>query len=54
MKNGIFLNLFLVVLILLFSLASTEEQQYSRCLYLLTESEIINFHELKSGYDENK
>jgi hypothetical protein len=54
MKNGIFLNLSLVLLLFLFPLSSTDDQQYSRCLYMLSESEMLNFHDLKSGYEENK
>ena len=54
MKNGIFLNISLVLLLFIFPLSSTDDQQYSGCLYMLSESEMLNFHELKSGYQENK
>lgn len=54
MKNGIFLNISLILFLFLLPLSSTDDQQYSRCLYMLSESEMLNFHELKSGYQENK
>lgn len=54
MKNGIYFNMILIKFLILISLNSSIKSQDTRCLYMLSESEIYNFYYLKSEHDENK
>ena len=54
MLNGVIFKKIISPFIIFILLNSLVKGQKSRCLYLLSESEIYNFYYLKSGQDENK
>ena len=54
MKNGIILDKIFLSLIISLLLTSSIKGQNSRCLYMVSESEVYNFYYLKSDYNENK
>ena len=54
MKNDIIFDKIFLSLIISIILTSSTKGQNSRCLYLLSESEVYNFYYLKSDYNENK
>jgi hypothetical protein len=54
MKNDIIFDKIFLSFIISIILTSSIKGQNSRCLYLLSESEVYNFYYLKSDYNENK
>ena len=54
MKNVKIGNKIIISSLILFFFLSSIKAQKSRCLFLLTESEFLNFNGLKSGVGENK
>ena len=54
MKNGIILHKIILSILISILLNSSINGQKSRCLYLVSESEVYNFYYLKSDYDEKR